>query len=66
MLVKECGLKLSGFLSDELESEESSGGFQEVSPADIVSGWSNINFDELGVFDFGDTVIEGTRNIGGF
>ncbi len=64
-LVKECGLKLTGLLSDELESEEPSGRSQEVPLADIALDWSNINFDKLGMFDFEDTVIKGVENAGG-
>ncbi len=64
-LAKERGLKLAGVFSDELESEESSDRFQGVPPADIALDWSDINFSELGVFDFGDTVIKGVGSAGG-
>ncbi len=66
VFAKEYGLKLAGVFFDELESEELSGRSQGVLPVNIVLDWSDINFGELGMFDFGDIVIEDTGNTGGF
>ncbi len=65
VLAKEYNFKLAGVLSDELESEEPSGRSQGVPSADVAPGWSDINFGELGVFDFGDTVVKGVGSAGG-
>ncbi len=64
-LAKERGLKLTGTLSDKLESEKPSSGSQGIPPADAAPDWSNINFDKLGIFDFGDTIIKDTGSTGG-
>ncbi len=64
-LAKEHDFKLAGVFSDELESEEPLGGSQGVPLADIVLDWVDINFGKLGVFDFGDIVIESAGSAGG-
>ncbi len=60
--MKEKRKVATGQLIEEMIADDLLGGFQEIPSLNIISNWFDINFDELEVFDFGDTVIKDVGN----